>query len=495
MGVRPITVGLALLALGLAPAMASAAGPQPGVYMLDEDFAGADGSAAAVAASAAGATEIRKDFLWRSIEPEPGRFDWTGTDRAMAGTAAAGLTLVPTLVTTPAWATAQPGVLIPGVFPPADPGTYAAFAAAVAARYGPGGTFWAARPDLPVRPVRTWQIWNEPNLPAFWRPGPDPHAYAELLKAAAAAIRGVDAGAEIVMAGLPESLGGEPPKTFLMGVYAAGGASAFDTLAVHPYAPDAASMVAAAVRVRSVADVFGDSETPLRVTEFGWASEGDESLFTSDEPTQAALVGDGIVALRAAAARLRLKGFVYFKWRDHPRPAAARNIWPYHAGLKRQDDSSKPALHAFTRALTAPLPDPEPPARPPTQTGHGDRAEPRATPLRVRARVPSRQRAGHVTRRGLKVRGGCSRACTVSVTVSLERPIGGRRLRTVVARASRRLPDPRARTLALDVPAQAVRRAKSRTARLVVRVSATSGGDAAMSVPVHLRYTRDGFGR
>jgi hypothetical protein len=48
-------------------------------------------------------------------------------------------------------------------------------------RYGPGGDFWTDKPYY--EPITAWQIWNEPNLKAYWK-RPNPKEYAKLLKAA-----------------------------------------------------------------------------------------------------------------------------------------------------------------------------------------------------------------------------------------------------------------------------------------------------------------------
>ena len=70
-------------------------------------------------------------------------------------------------------------------------------------RYGPQGSLWAERPDLPRVPVRAWQIWNEPNLTRYWSEQP----FAPLLRAAAQGGRrgagAADPGATVVLAGLP----------------------------------------------------------------------------------------------------------------------------------------------------------------------------------------------------------------------------------------------------------------------------------------------------
>ena len=38
-----------------------------------------------------------------------------------------------------------------------------AFVKAAVRRYGPHGQFWTQHPELPNDPIRTWQVWNEPN--------------------------------------------------------------------------------------------------------------------------------------------------------------------------------------------------------------------------------------------------------------------------------------------------------------------------------------------
>ncbi len=66
----------------------------------------------------------------------------------------------------PDWAARHPGGNLDS--PPREPEQYARFLAAAARRYGTGGSFWAERPELPRRPIRDWQIWNEPSLRDFW---------------------------------------------------------------------------------------------------------------------------------------------------------------------------------------------------------------------------------------------------------------------------------------------------------------------------------------
>ena len=466
---RLLAIAACWLLAGLLPTAAEA-GPAVGVYLADEDFhAGSRGDAATHVVAATGADFVRKDFLWQAIEPRPGQFDWRTTDRAVVGAAAAGLRVFPTLVGTPDWAAGQDAPES-GTHPPADPAAFGRFAAAVAARYGPGGNFMQHPEVLRQYAIRTWEIWNEPNIPAFWRPQPDPAAYTALLAEGARALRAVDPGAEIVMAGLPESLGGMKPQQFLGEVYAAGGAPHFDTLAVHPYAPDVAGLLTVVERMRAAADAAGDAAAPIRVTEFGWATDGEPSLFTTDERGQAELVGGAVMALRRAAARLRLRSLTYFKWRDHPRPPGSSDLWPHYAGLLRVSGSGKPALNAFATAMAQPL----------TAALHPSRRA-----LTVRARVLSR-RVARLRRRGLRLRARCSRDCALTAVVSLETGVR-RRVRRVVARAAGWARGARPRTLTVRVGVRDLRLARERDARLVVRVGAHAGSDAAVARPLKIR--------
>jgi hypothetical protein len=80
-------------------------------------------------------------------------------------------------------------------FPPERVSDYTAYLRALVLRYGPAGSFWDEHPELPRRPQREWQIWNEPHLNFYWSTkGRGRNAwvpeYARLLKASKQAIEG-----------------------------------------------------------------------------------------------------------------------------------------------------------------------------------------------------------------------------------------------------------------------------------------------------------------
>jgi Glycosyl hydrolase catalytic core len=227
----------------------------------------------------------------------------------------------------------------------------ARFAAAPARRYGPGGTFWRSRPDLPPMPIRAWQVWNEPSLPQYWPTGPNAAEYVRMLRVVGAALKQEDPDADIVTAGLPDSRLGVPFDEYLPAMYEAGAGKAFDTLAVHPYASDAEGSLAAVERARSIARAHSD-DSPIWVTEIGWASGGPPSAFTVGEQGQADRISRVVRLLTERRGSLGLRGLVYYNWRDAvPYPPDFKDFFGLHTGLLALDGRPKPALAAFATAI------------------------------------------------------------------------------------------------------------------------------------------------
>ncbi|MBU0704609.1 MAG: cellulase family glycosylhydrolase, partial [Chloroflexi bacterium] len=179
---------------------------------------------------------VRQVFPWQEIEPAPGEYHWSAWDRVVTAADERGLQLIAVLHTAPAWAQADPQS--PHSFgPPADPASFAAFAAAFAARYGDR--------------VDYYQVWDEPNLYDGWGgQSPDVAAYTALLCATADAIRAADrsstltAGPEarILLAGLAPTIETGPcnlsDHLYLRALYQAGATPCFDVVAAKPYGFD-----------------------------------------------------------------------------------------------------------------------------------------------------------------------------------------------------------------------------------------------------------------
>ena len=124
-----------------------------------------------------GVSSIRIPIVWPVIQPNRnGAMDWSGIDAQVENAASTGIEVLPFLVGAPTWAV--PAVWAPGsghsVKAPrnlpvtgAAAGGWSSFVRGAVARYRPGGSFWAEHPTLPQHPIRTWQIWNEPNFMYF----------------------------------------------------------------------------------------------------------------------------------------------------------------------------------------------------------------------------------------------------------------------------------------------------------------------------------------
>jgi hypothetical protein len=243
-----------------------------------------------------GVSVLRIDASWSSIQlaaPGPGgpTYSFSGEDAEVAALAVHHIQWLPVIDYSAPWA----GTIV-GDWrsPPADDAQFAAFAAAIAARYGAGGTFWSQNPQLPYEPVSTFEIWNEENGDYFWDTGPDPAGYARLYLAARAAIHAVDGGAQVMIGGLTNPEQGISALAYLTQMFQDVPALAgnVDAVGLHPYAADATGVVSIVVGVRDLLDSLGESSVPIDVTEFGWQT-GDPAV----EQQRAAMMSEVALAL------------------------------------------------------------------------------------------------------------------------------------------------------------------------------------------------------
>jgi hypothetical protein len=256
---------------GLDPALPAPAGEGHGANVNrlfnDRTFSAAQITAQLAALHATGATLARTDALWEAAEPDApvaGRhhYDWSFDDQIAGSLAAQGLIWLPILDYSAPWAQSIPGQ---DHSPPASDGEYAAYAAALAARYGTGGSFWRAHPGLTPAPVAAIEIWNEPDNGEFWTPSPNAARYGALYLAARAAIDGVDPSARVIVGGLTN------PTAFLPAMVQAQPTlrGHVDGVAIHPYGSPA--VVVSKIRAaRATLTSLGMASVPLYVTEFGW---------------------------------------------------------------------------------------------------------------------------------------------------------------------------------------------------------------------------------
>jgi hypothetical protein len=293
-----------------------------------------------------GVGTLRVNIAWGNVQSRPSSgFNWDAYDKVVGRAAQNGVRVLATVFSSPTWAEPTPET------PPLKSGALAAFqffAGAAVQRYGSDGTFWKQHPDLPKLPIRDWQLWNEPNSPLFWKPAPNADDYVTLLRAFSGVVKAIDPSARIVLAGLfptPRLRHGVSLNSFLTEIYRDGGAKLFDAVAVHPYAATPQIALDRVTETRRLMDRFGDDETPIWITEVGWASTGRPPGLVVGEQGQADYVKRTFELAQEDRERLKIAGVVWFSLHDTPGP-----IWVGHCGLFTVDGSPKPAWDAFAEA-------------------------------------------------------------------------------------------------------------------------------------------------
>lgn len=291
--------------------------------------------------TAMGVTWVRIDFDWAVIERIRGQHDWDQTDKFVHEAVARKMNVLGVVAFTPEWA--RPFVPVRADrlrhLRPDDLTEYANFARLVAERYAHRG-------------VRTWEIWNEPNIPHFWPPSPDADDYGELFRVGAQEIRETDRRATVLIGGLSprydDTQSEISPITYLEHLYTNGTAHLADGIAAHPYTfpgwpMDGEQRTEGGFNqlpeLRAVMVRHGDSDKKLWITEFGAPTGTGTHAVSEDE--QAAM----LLQARQQVRRWDWAGpLIYYELVDGGTDPTdiAENF-----GVLRKDLSPKPAAVAL----------------------------------------------------------------------------------------------------------------------------------------------------
>jgi len=205
-------------------------------------------------------------------------------------------------------------------------------------------------------PIRSWQIWNEPNLPVYWCNRPRARAYAKMLRVVGRAIRRVNRRAEIVTAGIPPSKMSSAVRIerFIAQMYRARGRTAFDTLAINSYAKDKRELATLLRTIRRIMNRRRDRKASIWITELGWGDAGPAHRFIVGADGQAIRIRSSFSTIKRLRRKLRLRGVVYYTWRDAPPyPPEFKDMWGLHTGLLYANHQPKPAFWAFRDAAAS----------------------------------------------------------------------------------------------------------------------------------------------
>jgi hypothetical protein len=339
-----------VLAILLAPAGATAKGRPAGPTVpwgFNEDWGWSNGafSGAAMAnlhMQKAGAimpdslSANRFHVMWAYVEGPRGTYNWSMSDAQYAAMQKYTRKPIMLLDRAPGWArdpaaTCQWGEAELCMYPPLPQydDDWKAFVQAAVTRY----------PN-----VRAVEVWNEPNNATFWSPAADPTRYARILTLAHQAVRAAGSKAPILVGGLvPATTDGTnmSAKDFLNRVYATAGASAFEGIASHPYvsqAPYVDRMWTRLDALRAVRDQYGDSSTPLWITEVGISSDATSGVGLDQQ-------GDVLAELYHSIEGHDIASFVIHRLYD-----VGSDYWGQF-GVLYQDLTPKPAYCELGAAI------------------------------------------------------------------------------------------------------------------------------------------------
>jgi hypothetical protein len=306
---------------------------------------------------ASGVRSLRVSFVWSAAQPYescadvpagPGPpfvdeggvpTDFSAADRLVQMTADRGIGLLPVVQYSPPWDSTGTDA-----GPPHDPKPFARYVAALARRYGADGSFWRENPAVPQRPVRDWQIWNEPNIRYYW-PKPFARGYVKMLRATRAALRGADPRARLILAGLTND-----SWNALVKIYKAGGRRYFDAVAIHPYTREVRGLVKILAYVRYGMKRYHDARKPIVISELSWPSAAGKVKHIGfnevTESQQAQRVRDSYALLAKYRRHFRIEAAYWYTW-------LSLDSGPYYfdyAGLRKMTADGpepKPAFSAF----------------------------------------------------------------------------------------------------------------------------------------------------
>jgi polysaccharide biosynthesis protein PslG len=301
--------------------------------------------------AAAGGGTFRFQLDWKFRERRPGALNWGATDLFFAQAALAGITPLPDLLGVPKWISRDHNR--PPLRNARQRAAWSAFLSGLAQRYGSNGTFWAAHPELPQRPVTSWEIWDEPNRAPFFGGKTSARRFVKLLKLSSTALKSADPAAKVVAGGLWPygSPGGANIASYLKAMYRIPGASgSFDALGLHPFAAKPKGVLRIVAAIRGFMRNHGDGAKPIWVTSFGWVTRGRGGLETPALRTrpkeQARKLTATFRLLAANASSLAIERAIWYSLTDRSRKRAPDFLLA-RAGLFRVNGKPKPSWFAF----------------------------------------------------------------------------------------------------------------------------------------------------
>lgn len=296
----------------------------------------------------AGITSMRLPLNWRTVQalsPFLSEANWDAFDREVELAAEEGIRVMPFMASGPVWATEEPNDV--PVATPWQRAGWARFVRAAAERYGPYGSFWEDRPDLPFLPVHRWEIWNEENIVNF-ASEPNPEKFATLIRISGRVLHRVDPDSQVIIGGFFGRPLQVPPNVasgdFLQRIYRARNVKRFfDGVGLHPYVADTRAMGTQLRNLRRIMRAHNDAATPIYLTELGWGSAPGPTRWERGLYGQASQLSRSFAMISANRLRWRIGGVWWYTWSDE----GGTCHFCHSAGLLTADREAKPSWYRF----------------------------------------------------------------------------------------------------------------------------------------------------
>ncbi|MGI8846223.1 MAG: beta-galactosidase [Thermoleophilaceae bacterium] len=302
-----------------------------------------------------GVESARVTFPWTAIEPTKNRFDFDRTDRTVTAAASHRVEVLPVLLYTPYWARVNKHN---AYSPPKHNAYFDTLLKKLIQRYGPKGSFWTAHPELPKRPIRNWQIWNEPNndIERYWDAPRGsryawPGGYARLLRSANKAIKKYDPKAKTVLAGITGTAWLELRRLYKFKVR-----NSFDIAALQVYPETVSREIESIKRLRQDLVRAKDSDVRIWVTEVAFpAAKGKTEAINRQKQQTAGGMAGGVTGLYTRLARggrsLAVDRVYWFTWASrYGRNKSAFDFIGLVASSDGEEIKPEPALAAYRRS-------------------------------------------------------------------------------------------------------------------------------------------------
>ena len=191
-----------------------------------------------------------------------------------------------------------------------------------------------------------WEIWNEPNIPTFWLPEPNPEDYMDVARTAYAAAKRGNPLCTVVAPSLAGPGHSPAAMAFLDRLIELGLPSSCDAISIHPYrhrtTPEASDLVGDIQHISDLSAAHG-GRRPIWISELCWVTH---VPWGNTEKQAARMLGR---AVPLALGTGLVERITWFRFHD---PGVDRFYLEHNCSLCRHDLLPKPEYFAYRTCST-----------------------------------------------------------------------------------------------------------------------------------------------